>query len=76
MHKFKRKFKIDTGSVSKIVLFMVHFHDNAKKKFFKVCLVGTLNLSLKVPKKMQKTRDESDHSRLRKLPKNAEKLQN
>ena len=34
-------------------------------------LVGTLNLCLRMPKKMQKTRDESDHSRQRKLPKNA-----
>ena len=48
----------------------------AKKKFFKVCLVGTLNLCLRVPEKMQKTRDESDPSRLRKLPKTAPKLQN
>ena len=47
-----------------------------KKNFFKVCLVGTLNLCLKIPKKMQKTRDEPDHSRLQKLPKTAKKLQN
>ena len=40
-----------------------------EKKFFKVCLVGTLNLCLKVPKKMQKTRNQSDHPRLRKRPK-------
>ena len=48
----------------------------AKKNVFKVCLVGTLNLCLRVPEKMQKTRDESDPSRLRKLPKTAPKLQN
>ena len=54
----KQKFKIHTGRVSEIALFMVHFQDKAeKKKFFKVCLVGTLNLCLKMPKKMQKTRD-------------------
>ena len=39
----------------------------AKKNFFKICLVGTLNLCLRVPEKKQKTRDESDPSR---LPKN------
>ena len=44
-----------------------------EKKFFEVCLVGTLNLCLKVPKRMQKTRDESDQSRLRKRPKTTEK---
>ena len=47
----------------------------AKKNFFKICLVGTLNLCLRVPEKKQKTRDESDLSRLRKLPKTAPKLQ-
>ena len=36
--------------------------------FFKVCLVGTLNLCLRVPDKMQKTRGKSDPYRLRKLP--------
>ena len=46
------------------------------KNIFKVCLVGTLNLCLKVPDKMQKTRGESDLSRLRKLPKIAKKTQN
>ena len=40
-----------------------------KLNFLKVPLVSTLNLCFKMPKKMQKTRDESDHSRLRKLPK-------
>ena len=45
-----------------------------QKKFFKVCLVGTLNLCLKEPEKMQKTRDESDHSELSKVQKTAEKL--
>ena len=44
---------------------------NAKKKFFKVCLVVTLNLCLRVPDKMQKTRGESDPFRLRKLSKSA-----
>ena len=33
--------------------------------------MGTLNLCLKVPEKMQKTRDESDHCRLRKRQKTA-----
>ena len=42
---------------------------NARKNFFKVCLVGTLNLCLKVPEKMPKNRDESDHSRVRKCQK-------
>ena len=49
--------------------------DKGWKKIFKVCLVGTLKLCLKVPKKMQKTRDESDHSRLRKLQKPVENCQ-
>ena len=70
----KQKFKIYTGSVSEIALFTAHFQEKAGKKIFKVCLVGTLNLCLKMPKKMQKTRDESDHFRLRKLPKTARKL--
>ena len=43
--------------------------DKAEKNFFKVWVVGTLNLCLKVPKKMQKTRNQSDHPRLRKRPK-------
>ena len=30
-----------------------------KKSFFKVCHVGTLNLSLKVPKPIQKTKSQS-----------------
>ena len=52
----KQKFKIYTGSVSEIALFTAHFQEKAKKKkFFKVSLVGTLNLCLNVPKKMQKT---------------------
>ena len=73
----KQKFKIYTGSVSEIALFTAYFQEKAEKNnFFKVCLVGTLNLCLKMPKKMQKTRDESDHSRLRKLPKTAKKLLN
>ena len=40
-----------------------------EKKIFKVWVVGTLNLYLKVPKKMQKTRNQFDHPRLRKRPK-------
>ena len=40
-----------------------------KKNVFKVWVVGTLNLCLKVPKKMQKTRNQSDHPILRKRPK-------
>ena len=34
--------------------------------------MGTLNLCLKVPKKMQKTRDESNQSRLKKRQKTTE----
>ena len=45
----------------------------SKKKFTKVHLVGTLNLCLKMPEKMQKTRIESDHPGLRKRPKTGEK---
>ena len=41
----------------------------SKKKFSEVPLVGTLNLCLKMPEKMQKTRNESDHPGLRKHPK-------
>ena len=47
-----------------------------QKKFFKVYVVGTLNLCLKEPEQMQKTRDESDHSGPRKLQKTAKKVQN
>ena len=46
------------------------------KKFFKVCLVGTLNLCLKEPEKMQKTRNQSDHPRQRKRPKTGKILPN
>ena len=46
----------------------------AKKKFFKVCLLGTLSLCLKKPEKMQKARHESDHSWLRKLKKKTAKI--
>ena len=54
MNTRKKKFKIHTGSVSEIALFVVNFQEKAEKnKFFKVCLVGTLNLCLKVPDKMQ-----------------------
>ena len=41
----------------------------SKIKCSKVPLVGTLNLCLKMPEKMQKTRNESDHPGLRKRPK-------
>ena len=42
-----------------------------KPNFFlsKVCLVGTLNLCFKEPEKKQKTRNQSDHQRLRKCSK-------
>ena len=40
-----------------------------RKKFFEVCFVGTLNLCLKVPEQMQKTRNQFDHTRLRKRQK-------
>ena len=49
--------------------------DKAEKNFFKVCLVGTLDLCLLVPKKIHKTRYESNHSRPRKLPKTVEKIE-
>ena len=55
---------------------LVHFQEKAEKKLFKVCLMDTLNLCLKLPKKMQKTKDDSDKSRLRKFPKTAKKMQN
>ena len=71
-----QKFKIHTRSVSEIELFTVHFQEKDEKKFFKACLVGTLNLCLKVPDMMQKTRDVSYYSGLRKCPKNAVKRQN
>ena len=66
----KRKFKIHTGS-----LFEMPFK-RPKKKFFKVFLVGTLNLCLKEPEKMQKTRNQSDHPRQRKRPKTGKILPN
>ena len=46
------------------------------KKIFKVCLVGTLNLCLKEPEKMQKTRNQSDHPIQRKRPKTGKILPN
>ena len=39
----------------------------------KVPLFGTLNLGLKMPEKMQKTRNESDNPELRSHPKTGEK---
>ena len=42
-----------------MALFMVNFQEKAGKKFFKVWLVGTLNLCLKEPEKMQKSRNQS-----------------
>ena len=66
----KQKFKIHTESFFKIMLIMVHFRDKVeRKKFFKVCLVGTPYLCLREPEKMQKTRNQSDHPRQRKRPK-------
>ena len=46
----------------------------SKFKFLKVPLVGTLNLCLKMPEKMQmqKTRNKYDHPGLRKRPKTGE----
>ena len=52
-----------------MALFMVNFQDKVEKKFSKVCLVGTLNLCLKEPEKMQKTRNQSNHPRQKKRPK-------
>ena len=52
-----------------MALFMVNFQENDEKKTLKVCLVGTLNLCLKEPEKMQKTSNQSNHSRQRKRPK-------
>ena len=54
---FKMPFKIAKAALK------------GRKNFFKVCLVGTLNLCLKEPEKMQKTRNQSDHPRQRKRPK-------
>ena len=56
--------------------FFQHLNKASPDYGAQVCLVGTLNLCLKEPKKMEKTRDESDHSGLRKFQKNAKKLQN
>ena len=70
----KRKLKIHTRSVSEIAFKIAETPLKGPKKFFKVCLVGTLNLCLKYPEKIQKTRDESDHSGLRKLQKNCQKI--
>ena len=47
----------------------------SKIKCSKVPLVGTLNLCLKMPEKMQKTRNESDHPGLRKRPKTGKNSQ-
>ena len=41
-----------------------------------VCLVGTLNLCLKEPEKVHKTRNQSDHPRQRKRPKTGKNLPN
>ena len=71
----KRKFKIHTGSVFEMPFKIAKTSLKGKKKIFKVCLVSTLNLRLKVPEKMQKTRDECDHFRLRKRPKTAKNRQ-
>ena len=49
---------MDTRSESEIALFTTHFQQE-------VYFVGSLNLWLKLPKQMQKTKDESDNSRLR-----------
>ena len=43
--------------------------------FLKTGPLGTLNVCLKVPKKMQNTVIESNYSRLRKRPKTAQKWQ-
>ena len=43
--------------------------DKAKKKIFKVWVVDTLNFCLKVPKKIEKTRNQSDQPRLKKCQK-------
>ena len=45
-----------------------------RKKIFIVGLVGTLNLSIKMSDKMQKTKYESNYFRLKKGPKSNEKL--
>ena len=70
----KRKFKIHTGSMFKMAFKIAKTPLKGQKKFFKVCLVGTLNLCLKEPEKMQKTRNQSDHPRQRKRPKTGKKL--
>ena len=72
----KRKFKIHTGSVFKMTFKITETPLKVQKKIFIVCLVGTLNLCLKEPEKMQKTRNQSDHPRQRKRPKTGKILPN
>ena len=77
MNTRKEKINIHTGSVSEMALFTANFQEkNERKKIFKVCLVGTLNLCLKEPEKKQKTRNQSNHPRQRKLPKTGKNLPN
>ena len=72
----KRKFKIHTGSVFKMSFIIAKIPLQGPKKFFKLCHVGTLNLCLKEPEKMQKTINQSDHPRQRKRPKTGQILPN
>ena len=72
----KRKIKIHTGSVFKMPFKTAKAPLKGKKKFFKVYLVGTLNLCLKEPEKMQKTRNQSDNPRQRIRPKTGKILPN
>ena len=74
--KKKRKFKIHTGSVFKMAFKIAKTPLKGKKNFFKVCLVGTLNLCLKMPKQMQKTRNQSDHPYMRKRQKTVKNQSN
>ena len=50
--------------------------DKAEKNFFKVSLVGTLNLCIKAPEKKKKTRNQSDHPRQRKCSKSGKNRTN
>ena len=50
-----------------MALFTVNFQDKAKKKLFKVCLVGTLNLCLKVRNQLHHPRQKKCKKKLSKI---------
>ena len=65
-----RKKNKNSKFTLKIVLFTVHFKEKAEKNISSKYDCGYSKLMSQGTKKMQKTRDESYHSRLRKRPKN------